>query len=423
MGARHIVGLDIGTTKVCVVVASEGSGGYEILGTGIAPARGMKKGLVADMDAATESIRRAVLLAERSSGVTLRAAYIGVAGGHVQCLESFGATGIKDRTVTRRDVERVIDSASTVYVPLDREVLHILPTDYAVDGEGGITDPLGMSGTRLEAKVRVITASQSALENLLRCCRAAGISETEAVFEPIASCRAVVKPYELASGVAVIDLGGGTTDVAVYREGRLRHAEVLSVGGSHLTNDLSIGLRVSPAEAERVKKEHGHTLPGAEVPDTLPVTTIDGVTKHVPGRYIGEILLPRCEEMFELIAEGIRRELQFEASSCVVLTGGTALLRGIDRVAEARTGLPVRIGTPRNFRPSSKGAGLRNPMYSTAMGLLQYGFDAEGEDHDEFIRGVRARFRHLVKSISGVFAMKKTILQKSKHRRKEGLYV
>jgi cell division protein FtsA len=423
MGARHIVGLDIGTTKVCVVVASEGSGGYEIPGTGIAPARGMKKGLVADMDAATESIRRAVLLAERSSGVTLRAAYIGVAGGHVQCLESFGATGIKDRTVTRRDVERVIDSASTVYVPLDREVLHILPMDYAVDGEGGITDPLGMSGTRLEAKVRVITASQSALENLLRCCRAAGISETEAVFEPIASCRAVVKPYELASGVAVIDLGGGTTDVAVYREGRLRHAEVLSVGGSHLTNDLSIGLRVSPAEAERVKKEHGHTLPGAEVPDTLPVTTIDGVTKHVPGRYIGEILLPRCEEMFELIAEGIRRELQFEASSCVVLTGGTALLRGIDRVAEARTGLPVRIGTPRNFRPSSKGAGLRNPMYSTAMGLLQYGFDAEGEDHDEFIRGVRARFRHLVKSISGVFAMKKTILQKSKHRRKEGLYV
>jgi cell division protein FtsA len=409
MGARHIVGLDIGTTKVCAVVASDGSGGHEILGAGSAPARGMKKGVVADMDAAGESIRRAVLLAERASGVTLRAAYIGVAGGHIQSLESFGATGIKDRTVTRRDVERVIESASTVYVPLDREVLHILPMDYAVDGEGDIIDPLGMSGTRLEAKVHVITASQSALENLLRCCRAAGIAETDAVFEPIASCRAVVKPYELASGVAVVDMGGGTTDVAVYREGRLRHAEVLPVGGNHLTNDLAIGLRVSPAEAERVKKEHGYALPGADVPDTVAVTTIDGVTRQVPGEYVGEILFPRCEEMFELIAEGIRRELRFEGSSCVVLTGGTSLLTGIDRVAEARMGLPVRIGTPRNFRPSPKGAGLRNPMYSTAMGLLECGFDAEGQGNDDFTRGVRQRVRHLVKSISGVFAVKKTI--------------
>ncbi len=406
MGAKYVLGLDIGTTKVCAVVARAEGESAEIIGAGITPSRGMKKGVVVDMEAASASVARAVSLAGKSSGVELKAAYIGVAGGHILCQESYGATGIKGKEVTRKDVDRVMESASTVFVPLEREVLHVLPTDYAVDGQGGVVRPLGMSGVRLEANVRVITASQAALENLLRCCEDAGITVIEMVFEPIASFKAVAREYETASGVAVVDIGGGTTDVAVYREGGLRHAAVLPVGGGHLTNDIAIGLKVSPEEAERVKKDYGYALRDRkrDLHEEMEVTDLDGGKRTMPVRYLGEMLLPRCEEIFELIGEEIRRALLYTSSSCVVLTGGAALLEGMDRVAEAKLGVPVRVGLPANASAGAFRDLAESPMYSTSVGLMLYGLQAERGMYDDILLGLREKFKKAKKGFAGVFA-------------------
>jgi cell division protein FtsA len=410
MGAKYILGLDIGTTKVCAVVAKAEGESAEIIGAGITPSRGMKKGVVVDMEAATASVARAVSLAGKSSGVELKAAYVGVAGGHILCQESYGATGIKGKEVTRKDVDRVIEAASTVFVPLEREVLHVLPTDFTVDGQGGVARPLGMSGVRLEANVRVITASQAALENLVRCCEDAGITVIEIIFEPIASFKAVARTYEAASAVAVVDIGGGTTDVAVYREGGLRHASVLPVGGGHLTNDIAIGLKVSTDEAERVKKEYGYALWNGKRsgPEEMEVMDLDGERKKMPARYLGEILLPRCEEIFELIGEEIRRALLYTSSSCVVLTGGAALLEGLDRVAEAKLGVPVRVGLPANASAPALRELTESPMYSTSVGLMLYGLQAERGVYDDLVLGLREKLKKVKKGFAGVFAFTKT---------------
>jgi len=408
VGVKYILGLDIGTTKVCAVVARILGQGGEIIGAGVAPARGMRKGVVVDMDAAAEAIRKAVGLAEESSGVRLRAAYIGVSGSHIECAESYGAAGIKGREVTRKDIERVIDSASTVYVPLDREVLHVLPSDYVIDGQREIIQPLGMSGVRLEASVRVITASQAALENLMRCCESAGVEVVDAVFEPMASSRAVLMPSESDYGAAVVDMGGGTTDVAVFKDGRLKHASVLPVGGDHLTNDLAVGLRVGREEAERVKISHGYAVGGHESPREVEVRGLDGVLRNLDRRHLGEILLPRCEEMFELIATEVRQTLMFSASPCVVLTGGTALLEGIDRVAEAKFCLPVRLGVPENGRTVMHKEVVASPIYATAVGLMLHGMEAERGAYEDLLAGVRERFGNLKRKFLGVSGMRKT---------------
>lgn len=409
MGAKYILGLDIGTTKMCAVVARADGQNSEIIGAGVVPSRGMNKGVVVDMEAATGAIGQALAMAGESSGLELKAAYIGVAGNHIRCEESYGATGIKGNKVTAKDVDRCIESASTFYVPLDREVLHVVPTEYMVDGQGEIVRPIGMSGVRLEANVRAITASQAALENLVRCCRDAGVTVIDTVFEPIASCLAVVRPYEMAGGVAVVDIGGGTTDVAVYKNGGLRHASVLPVGGNHFTNDISVGLKISPEEAERVKKQYGYALREKSRPEKIEVKDMDGTAKSVPTRYLGEIILPRCEEIFELIGEEIRRSLLFTSSSCVVLTGGTALLEGIDRVAEARLGMSVRIGLPENAQNAMQGEMLASPVYATSVGLMLHGLETERGMYDELMLGFRERLRKIKRSVTGVFAFRKAL--------------
>ena len=388
MSRKYIIGLDIGTTKVCAVVARTEAGVPEIMGMGTASSSGIKKGVVVDMNVTTDAIRAAVADAEASSGVEIKAAYIGVAGSHIECLKSYGATGIKGSEVTKGDFERVMDSASALYVPLDREVLHVMPTDFVIDGQGGIVRPIGMSGARLEANVRVITASHSAVENLLKCCRKAGVEAIDTVFEPIASCRSVADEDELDTGVAVVDIGGGTADIAVYSEGGLVHASVLPVGGNHITNDIAIGLRLSQREAERVKIEHGFALGETDSGEMIDVRLMSDDLRQVPRNYLKEIIRPRAEEVIRIIRREVQGKTNLNGPSCVVLTGGTALLPGIDRVAEAVFGLPVRLGVPDyGIGPHLKEV-LRSPIHATGVGLVLYGYEAERNAYEGIFDGI-----------------------------------
>jgi cell division protein FtsA len=348
----------------------------------------MRKGVVVDMEAVTASIREAVRRAEESAGVEIKKAYVGVSGSHVGCIKSYGTIGIRSREVTAQDVEDVIDSAGTVLVPLEREVLHVMPTDYVLDGQDGIVRPVGMSGVRLEANVMLITAMQSCVENVTKCCQRAGISVQDVVFEGVASAKAVLRSYEREGGVAVVDLGGGSTDVAVFRHGGLCHAGSVPVGGNHFTNDIAIGLKVSQREAERVKKEHGYAVGGAAGPLEIDVAGMDGRPLRMRRGSLGEIILPRSEEIFELIREEIVDALVTAETSCVVLTGGSALLEGIDRVAEAKLGIPVRIGEPENVSGAEVPGG---PMYSTGAGLVLHAVEEEWSEYDDLVASFREK--------------------------------
>lgn len=382
MREKFIVGLDIGTTKVCAIVGKVNGRSREIIAYGVSPCSGLRKGIIVDMEATTDAIRAAVSEAESSSGIEIRAAYVGIAGSHIKCTDSFGATGIKNKEITRSDIERVLESASSIYIPLDRDVLHIIPSDFVIDGLDGVVQPIGMSGVRLEVRVNIITAAHSVVENLTKCCERAGIRAVDVVLEPIASAQASLTPDEMQSGVALIDIGGGTTDIAIYKQGRLRHTAVISIGGNHLTNDIAIGLRVSQKEAERVKKAYGNCFYEGDASQEVVITGINGEEKTIPLRYISEILRPRCEELFSLLREEIKEHILF----CAVLTGGTSHLIGIDRLAEGVMGLPVRKGNPISIGGAVYES-LKNPAYSTSVGLMLYGMDKEAENglHTELI--------------------------------------
>jgi len=403
VSGKYVVGLDIGTTKVCVVVGHVRKDERPtIVGVGLVPSSGMERGTVVDMRAVAGCVRQAIERAERASGVEIRAVYASLAGAHVGCTENHGATGIKGRIVTYEDRQRVMDSASDVYAPLDRSVLNVIPVEFIIDGQGGIMDPVGMSGVRLEANVCVLTASLSAMENLITCCEMAGVGIIDMVFGPLASSRSILRASELSSGVAVLDIGGGTTDVAVLRGGGLRHAMTLPVGGRHFTNDLAIGLRIPKDEAERIKKQYGHLLKGLEEVREVKVTDADGQQRMIQSEDLLEIIQPRGEEVFALIGEEVQEVLGYAPSSSVVLTGGAAQLGGIDRVAEGILGIPTRIGVPLYLDDSDMKDILESPLCSTAVGLMLYGVEAERGMHGEFLESVRGRLRWLGKGIVGL---------------------
>ncbi len=399
---RYIAGLDIGTTKICAVVASLRGKRAEIIGVGMAPSQGIKKAVVVDMDAATGCVAEAVRIASERSGVEIKTVHIGVAGGHVECRKSFGATGIKGREISTRDLDRVIESASSVYVPLDRDVLHVLPSDFIVDGQDGIVQPLGMSGVKLEANVRVITAAHSAVENLVRCCERAGLQVMDTVLEPIASARAVVTEEEMSEGVLIVDMGGGTTDLALYKDGMLRHASVVPAGGNNVTNDIAIGLRIAHKEADRIKKLCGYALFEPGLPEHVEVTGMDGRRRTMATSMIAEIIRPRCEEIMGMLLGEVQGEMLRDRPSCVVLTGGGSMLRGADRIAELVFGVPVRCGAPYEALSLSLGDEARTPLYSTAVGLVLHGMRTERNSYDGFIDGIRER----AASIRGLFDIK-----------------
>lgn len=395
-----IVGLDVGTTKICAIVGEVVKGDLEFRGISTSASRGLRKGVVVNVEAVVESIRNAVKAAESSAGAEINSVYVGISGGHIKGFNSYGAAGVRGKEVSYVDVERVIDSAKAVYVPLDREVLHVIPTGYTLDGQNGIRDPIGMIGTRLEAKVYILTGAITSVQNLLKCCEEAGIEVSDIVFEPLASAEAVLTDDERELGVAVVDIGGGTTDIILYRDGWLRHSSVLAVGGNHFTNDVAVGLGLSVSEAERVKKSLGNVA--ADITDDTNEISImqSGQERKIPRSRLSGIIQPRAEELLDLIkAELVACSGYDIASTGVVLTGGGALLEGLGRMAETLLGLPVRIGFPRHIKGCADI--MNNPIYATGAGLVFYGYGSEPGrtfSSDAFT-GVFGRMKDWVKEI------------------------
>jgi len=378
-GSDIIVGLDVGTTKVCAVVAEMNGTGITILGTGISPSGGLRKGIIINIDAAVDSVKKAIREAEASSGVRIKSVSATISGGHIKGFNSTGAVGIRGKEVMDADVARAIESAKAVYIPLDREVLHVMPTEFKLDGQEGITNAVGMSGVRLEVEVFIITGAASSIQNLLKCCEKAGVEVSDVVWEPLASAESVLTADEKQFGTVLMDIGSGTTGVALFKEGNLRHASVLGIGGNHLTNDIAVGLRIPMPEAERLKKASGAAFAGI-IGDSeeIKMTHAGGQTRTLPGKYLVEILQPRCEEMLDLIKGEIKKSSGYETAICgVVLTGGASLLNGFDRMAESVIGLPVRVGSPGNVKGIRAAAG--NPLFASAVGLVARQYKPETE--------------------------------------------
>jgi cell division protein FtsA len=374
---NYAVGLDVGTTKVCAIVGTEETAmkGIRILGIGTAPSTGLKKGIVVDIERTVSSIKSAVQKARDETGLGIESAHIGVAGGHVKGFYGYGAIGVKNREIREEDVERLIDSVGAMYIPVDREVLHIIPSGFKIDGHNGIRDPVGMYGKRLEAQIHIITGAVTSVQNLLKCCELAGIGVNDIVLEPLASSEAVLREEERQRGVALMDIGGGTTDIAVYRGGILKHTSVLAIGGNHITNDIAVGLGISFDEAERIKKQYGFALRGmteVEPPHQriIDVAVTSSRTKRISQDVIAGIIQERCEELIRLVKREIEVNSGTPLGTSVVLTGGTSLLRGIRELSEDIIGLPVRTGIPERII----GTGLvESPIYATGVGLVNYG--------------------------------------------------
>ncbi len=365
------MGLDVGTTKICAIVGTRQKRSTKIICVGSSPSFGLRKGIVVDTGLATDSIKRALKKVEDTMGRRVGSVIVGIAGGHVKGFTGYGAIGVKGGAVREEDVDRLIDSASAVYVPVDREILHVIPSGFRLDGDNGIKNPVGMPCERLEAKVHIVTGSITSVQNLIRCSEMAGVDVADIVLEPLASADAVLGAEEKEKGVALVDIGGGTTDIAVYRSGTLRHTAVLALGGNHITNDIAIGLGIPAEEAERLKKTYGYAMTGiADESGDMDVHDPDGGTTKVPVRHLFEVIQPRCEELMTLVKREASPPL-FPVSS-VVLTGGTSLLRGIDAMAASVLGCPARIGIPGNI---VDGEAVKSPEYATGVGLLHHGLN------------------------------------------------
>jgi cell division protein FtsA len=379
-----IVGLDIGTTKICAIVAAiQTDGSVEIQGIGTHPSRGLRKGVVINIEATVASIKEAIREAELMAGCEISHVYAGIAGGHIKGLNSHGIVAVKDKEVTETDVERVIDAARAIAIPLDREVIHILPQEFVIDDQDGIREPLGMSGVRLESKVHIVTGAVTSAQNIIKCAQRCGLTVADIVLEQLASSEAVLSQDEKELGVALIDIGGGTTDLAIWSEGSIIHTSVLAIGGAHISNDIAVGLRTPMDDAERIKQNFGCAMASmVDEEETVEVPSVGGRKPRVLSkRILTEIIEPRVEEMFSLVHQEIQRTgYEDLLASGVVITGGATLLEGMPELAEDILGLPVRLGMPEDL------GGLmdvvRSPVYSTGVGLVLYGRDHE--DHRYF---------------------------------------
>jgi cell division protein FtsA len=369
-----IVGLDIGTTKIACIVGEMTDDGLDVIGIGTAPSRGIRKGVVVNIDATVQSIEKAVEEAEHMAGCEITTVFAGIAGGHIKGINSHGTVAVKDKEVRDGDLARVIESAKAVAIPMDREIIHVLPQEYIVDEQDGIREPLGMAGVRLEAKVHIVTAAVTSAQNIVKCCNRCGLQVSDIVLEPLASAYAVLHEDEKELGVALIDIGGGTTDIAIFSEGAIVHTGVLPLGGNHITNDIAVGLRTPLDAAEKIKQKYGCALASLVNPDeTMEVPSVGGRAPRIISRQVlVEIVAPRVEEIFEHVRKELARS-GFEdlLASGAVLTGGTTILEGMSELAEEIVGLPSRRGIPRGI------GGLvdvvKSPSYATGVGLVLYG--------------------------------------------------
>jgi cell division protein FtsA len=373
-----IVGLDIGTTKIAAIVGEVGEDGIDIIGIGTAPSRGLRKGVVTNIDATVQAIQKAIDEAENMAGCEITTVYAGIAGGHIRGLNSHGIVAVKDKEVRDSDVQRVIEAAKAVAIPLDREILHVLPQQYIIDEQDGIRDPHGMAGVRLESKVHMVTSSVTSAQNIVKCANRCGIEVADIVLEPLASAEAVIEDDEKELGVALIDIGGGTTDIVLYAEGAIVHSAVLPLGGGHITNDIAVGLRTPLEAAEGIKKRYGCALPAlVGDDDTMEVSSVGGREPRILARkLLTEIVEPRIEEIFEHVRREILRSGYWDSMAAgVVLTGGSTIMEGVPEIAESVLGLPARRGSPGGVGGLTDV--VKSPMYSTGVGLVLFG--ARGE--------------------------------------------
>ncbi|MEK6726079.1 MAG: cell division protein FtsA [Deltaproteobacteria bacterium] len=376
-----IVGLDIGTTKICAIVGEVGEHGLSIIGIGTHPSKGLRKGVVVNIESTVTSIKKAVEEAELMAGCEIGTVFTGIAGGHIKSINSHGIIGIRNGEVSDADIKRVIDAAKAVNIPMDREIIHVLPQEFIVDDQDGIKEPLGMSGVRLEAKVHIVTAAVTSAQNIVKCCNRTGLDVRDIVLQQLASSEAVLSSEEKELGVVLVDIGGGTTDIAVFAEGSIKHTAVIALGGNHLTSDIAIGLRTPATEAEKIKKKYGCALASMVKRDEMiEVPSVGGRKPRTVSRQIlAEIVEPRVEEIMTLVnREIIKAGFEDVAASGVVLTGGSASLDGMIEMAEQVFNLPVRLGLPVGI--SGLTDIVKSPMYSTGVGLLLYGYKNRSED-------------------------------------------
>ncbi|SDN61155.1 cell division protein FtsA [Desulfonauticus submarinus] len=369
-----VVGLDLGTTKICCVVGEVTEDGVDVIGIGTSPSTGLRKGVVVNIDQTVRSIQRAVEEAELMAGREIHSVYTGIAGSHIKGFNSHGVIAVKGGEVSSKDVDRVIDAAKAVAIPLDREVIHILPQEFIVDEQRGIADPLGMAGVRLEVKVHIVTGAVSSAQNIIRSCHRAGLDVEDIVLESLASAKSVLTDEEKEIGVALVDIGGGTTDIAIFSKDSIRHTAVLAIGGTNLTSDIAYGLRTPMGAAEQIKVKYGCALADlVRDNEVIEVPSVGGRPSRKLSRHIlAEICEPRMEELLVLVEqELVRSGFKKSIAAGVVLTGGAALIDGIQELGEQIFNLPTRVASPINV------GGLKDvvnsPMYATAVGLLKYG--------------------------------------------------
>ncbi len=379
-----VVGLDIGTSKVLVIVVEvSDEGEMDVIGVGHHPARGLRKGVVANIESTVQSIQRAVEEAELMAGCQIYSVYAGIAGAHISSINSHGVVAIKDNEVTENDIERVIDAAKAMAIPNDQRILHVLPQDFIIDGQDGIREPVGMCGVRMEARVHMITGAVSATQNIVKCIRRCGLEVDDVILEQIASSEAVLTEDERELGVCMIDIGGGTTDIAVFNEGAIRHSSVIPIAGDQVTNDIAIAFHTPTQAAEEIKKKYGCTLVQlVDESQTIETPSIGGrPPRSLSRRNLAEVIEPRIEELLMLVQAEIRKSgFEEVIGSGIVLTGGTSRIEGMMDLAEEIFHLPVRQGLP-NYEGSLSEV-IRNPIYSTGIGLAQFGYANRNQMRD-----------------------------------------
>ncbi|BCX88015.1 cell division protein FtsA [Methylomarinovum tepidoasis] len=402
-----LVGLDIGTSKVAAIVGEYNpeEDEIEIVGIGTHPSTGLKKGVVVNLESTVQAIQRAVEEAELMAGFQIHSVYVGIAGSHIRSLNSHGIVAIKDKEVTPADVERVLDSAKAVAIPADQKLLHVLPQEYIIDSQTGIKEPVGMAGIRLEAKVHIVTGAVSAAQNIVKCVRRCGLEVEDIILEQLASAHAVLSEDERHLGVCLVDIGGGTTDIAIYTDGAIRHTAVIPIAGDQISNDIAVALRTPTHHAERIKIEHACALTQlADIDDVIEVPSIgDRPPRRISRHNLAEIVEPRCEELLMLIQAELRRS-GFEdlIPGGVVLTGGSAKLAGLVELAEEIFHMPVRLGMPRHVTGLTDV--IRNPAYATGVGLLLFGRQHQRlPGLDDEVSGLRALWRRMCRWFQGNF--------------------
>lgn len=369
-----VVGLDVGTTKVSAIVGEMVGETVDVIGIGTARSCGLRKGVVINIEETVSSIRAAVEEAERMAGIRVTSVFTGISGGHIRGFNSHGIVAVSDDEITYDDVARVIDAAKAVAIPLDREVIHILPQEYVIDDQDGIREPTGMHGVRLEARVHIVTSAASSARNVIRCANQAGLEVDAIVLQQLASAEATLTQDEKDLGVCLVDIGGGTADIAIFSDGAIVHTSVLPLGGNHVTNDIALGMRTPQQEAERLKRTHGCAVVGRIDPkDLIEVPSVGGRQPRPLSRQIlCEIIEARVEEIFQLVKSEVRRTgYEDLLASGVVLTGGTSMLDCIEDVAEEVLGLPIRRGEPAGVMGMTEK--VDTPEYATGVGLVRYG--------------------------------------------------